>query len=139
MCCLKRPFDDQSQSRIRLESEALMALLETETDRIRFICSETLLFEYSVNPIPERAAHVAQWLKAQTLWRPDDRNAFDERVLSLIADGLKSFDAAHLASAEFAGAACFVTTDDRLLNTLRRNPAKVRAIGLIECASEITT
>jgi hypothetical protein len=27
MCCLKRPFDDQSQLRIHLESEAILALM----------------------------------------------------------------------------------------------------------------
>jgi hypothetical protein len=27
MCCLKRPFDDQTQARIRLETEAIDAVL----------------------------------------------------------------------------------------------------------------
>jgi hypothetical protein len=31
MCCLKRPFDDQSQPRIRLETEAVLALLAAES------------------------------------------------------------------------------------------------------------
>lgn len=28
MCCLKRPFDDQTDDRIRLETEAVILLLE---------------------------------------------------------------------------------------------------------------
>jgi len=27
VCCLNRPFDDQSQDRIRIESEAILAIL----------------------------------------------------------------------------------------------------------------
>lgn len=39
MCCIKRPFDDQSQPRIRLESEAVLGLLAAESDSLRFVRS----------------------------------------------------------------------------------------------------
>ncbi len=28
VCCLNRPFDDQSQNRVRLEAEAVLSILE---------------------------------------------------------------------------------------------------------------
>ncbi len=35
--CVKRPFDDQSQSRIRLETEAIVLILQdTEKNRIQW-------------------------------------------------------------------------------------------------------
>lgn len=67
MCCLKRPFDDQSQPRIRLESEAVLTLLAMESDRLGFVRSVALILENDVNPVPERAARVGRWLSDKPL------------------------------------------------------------------------
>jgi hypothetical protein len=56
MCCLKRPFDDQSQPRIRLESEAVLALLAAESATVDFIRSASLRLENRQNPLIQRAA-----------------------------------------------------------------------------------
>ena len=48
MCCLKRPFDDQSQPRIRLETEAVLSLLAAESATIEFIRSAALAEEVLV-------------------------------------------------------------------------------------------
>jgi hypothetical protein len=42
MCCMKRPFDDQSHPRFRLESEAVLGLLAAESDSLRFVRSAAL-------------------------------------------------------------------------------------------------
>lgn len=64
MCCLKRPFDDQSQPRIRLETEAVLGLLGMEPDRVQFVRSAALVLENDLNPVRERASQVGEWLKA---------------------------------------------------------------------------
>ena len=64
MCCLKRPFDDQSQVRIHLESEAVLGLLAIESDQVQFVRSSALIIENSLNPIRERASRVDRWLRA---------------------------------------------------------------------------
>src|SRR4051794_40182213 len=115
MCCLKRPFDDQSQPRIRLETEAVLALLALEPDRVQFVRSTALRLENDLNPIRERADRVAQWLASRPLWNPPDRLPLQHRTEELIRLGLKNFDALHVASAEIAGAEVFATVDDRLL------------------------
>jgi hypothetical protein len=71
MCCLKRPFDDQSQPRIRLETEAVLGLLAIESDEVSFLRSPALMLENSFNPIRERASRVEQWLTLRQLWRPE--------------------------------------------------------------------
>jgi hypothetical protein len=58
ICCLKRPFDDQSQSRIHLESEAVLGLLAAESDNLRFVRSAALHLENLQNPVAERASRV---------------------------------------------------------------------------------
>ena len=45
MCCLKRSFDDQSQPRVRLETEAVLSLLAPESATLEFIRSAALLLE----------------------------------------------------------------------------------------------
>jgi predicted nucleic acid-binding protein len=129
MCCLKRPFDDQSQPRIRLETEAVLNVLAHEPDVAQFVRSAALFLENQFNPIRERAARVESWLRAQALWSPNDLPALAGRVDKLRRDGLKSFDALHVASAEQAGAALFVTVDDRLLAAANRrgDPRGTRA------------
>ena len=58
-CCLNRPFDDQTQTRIRLESEAILLILSSvEAGRLRLIASEALHFEIAQTPDPERGKRV---------------------------------------------------------------------------------
>src|SRR5437763_6394095 len=101
MCCLKRPFDDQSQSRIRLESEAVLSLLALESSDVRFVRSPALLLENSRNPVKERASRVGQWLLSEsTLASELDSKALEARMAELMRLGLKNFDALHVATAE---------------------------------------
>jgi hypothetical protein len=65
--CLNRPFDDQSQLRIRLESEAVLAILqETQRGFWTQISSEMALIEIGANPNLERQGQVALLLPAKT-------------------------------------------------------------------------
>jgi hypothetical protein len=140
ICCLKRPFDDQSQPRIRIETEAVLSLLAMESDQVRFVRSAALLLENDLNPIRERASRVEQWLKAAVLWRPSDVSSLQNRVAELIALGLKNFDALHVASAEQAGAQLCVTVDDRLLSAAARHADHLgtRVCSVIECVQEVS-
>jgi hypothetical protein len=61
------------------------------------------------------------------------------RTAELMSLGFKSFDAFHLACAEFGGAEAFCASDDRLLAAASRhvNDLKVRVVNPIELAQEI--
>jgi predicted nucleic acid-binding protein len=140
MCCLKRPFDDQSQPRIRLESEAVLALLGAAPDVVEFLHSAALELENDQNPLAHRAAKVQLWLATlPPLDVPDAPLA--GRTGELTALGLKSFDALHVASAELLGADAFCTCDDRLLATARHHASAlaVRVVSPIELVQEIHT
>jgi len=81
MCCIKRPFDDQSQPRIRLESEAVLGLLAAESDSLRFVRSAALWLENEQNPLPTRAARVRRWLENP---RPIPEAAAVVRILGVV-------------------------------------------------------
>jgi hypothetical protein len=124
MCCLKRPFDDQSQPRIRLETEAVLGLLAIESDAVQFVRSPALMLENATNPIRERAARVDQWLTQKNLWQPNAQPLV-VRTAALIALGFKNFGALHVACAEQAKADVLATVDDRLLAAAKRNAAAI--------------
>jgi hypothetical protein len=138
MCCLKRPFDDQTRPRIRLESEAALVLLALEPEKLTFIRSAALMLENAANPVKERAARVDEWL-GTAIAIPLDADLVKRRTEELIGLGIKNFDALHVACAELSSADCFVTCDDRLLVLLDRNKGKinVRAAGLSKFAQEV--
>lgn len=114
-CCLNRPFDDQRQIRIRLESEAVLALLtEVSADVHRIASSATLLYEISRIADQTRRDGVRHFLGYATSYQPLTA-AVQSRGAVLCSLGFKSFDALHLASAEELKVDAFLSTDDRLL------------------------
>jgi len=59
VCCLNRPFDDQQQDRIRLESEAVLLILaHLEAGKWEWLGSEVVDWEIEQTPDPERKARV---------------------------------------------------------------------------------
>jgi predicted nucleic acid-binding protein len=113
ICCLNRPFDDQRQARVRLESEAVLTIMADISD-VEFIHSDAHDLENSRNPHHHRAARVQLWLEEQPLVQISDE-LLQARTAELIQMGFKNFDAMHIASAQLANADVFVTCDDRLL------------------------
>ncbi|RME91206.1 MAG: PIN domain-containing protein [Anaerolineae bacterium] len=119
-CCLNRPFDDQSQPRIHLETIAISLILEKiSRGEWEWVGSETLFSEIRKNPDMERRERV--WLLAQQAHEVINLN--DEilhRAEEFQAAGFDAYDALHLASAEAGKVDVFLTTDDQILKTARR-------------------
>jgi predicted nucleic acid-binding protein len=114
-CALNRPFDDQSQPRIRLEAEAVEHLLcAAEEGRLEWISSDVVLFEVNRAPDEERRGALLSLVRRAglTIALSDE---IGERARTLRGQGLRDLDALHLASAETVGAGVLVTTDDRFV------------------------
>jgi predicted nucleic acid-binding protein len=115
VCCLNRPFDDNAQDRIRLESEAVLAILRRYQGRSRSLLgSEVIDFEISQIPDDERRQKV---MLLSAVLRPCiivDVNA-EKRAIELEKLGFRPIDALHIACAEKGKADVLLTTDDDLL------------------------
>jgi hypothetical protein len=115
VCCLNRPFDDQTQARIHLEAEAvLMILVQCGAGDWEWLGSEALDGEIEQTPDPERRRRVqlvASHAHHSIFIGPLEM----ERAQQLEAQGFAAFDALHLACAESGEATVFLTTDDKLL------------------------
>ena len=131
LCCLNRPFDDQTQERIHFESEAVLALLEqVQEGRCILVGSQVLDLENGKNPDSKRKNEIEDCLKLAKVYVEVGQQEVD-RANELQSFGLKSYDALHLACAESAKADIFFTTDDDIvkktthienINTLVMNP-----------------
>ena len=109
-CCMNRLFDDQSDYRIRFESEAVKLILSL-CDQRRWHTVAQL--EIDRTPDKERRK------KLQLLYEQSDDVISIDKSISIRAkefeiQGIQAFDALHLACAE-DGADVFLTVDDNLL------------------------
>ncbi len=114
-CCINRPFDDQRQLRIRLESEAVTIVLEKfQSGDWEWLGSETLFYELSQNPDMEnRQRTLALARMAQRIVGLNE--TILQRAEKLQQAGFDVYDALHLACAEAGGADVFLTTDDKII------------------------
>lgn len=115
VCCLNRPFDDNAQDRIRLESEAVLAVLKRYQGKSpSLLGSEVIDFEISQIPDGERRQKV---MLLSAVLQPCiivDVNA-EKRAIELEKLGFRPIDALHIACAEKGKADVLLTTDDDLL------------------------
>jgi predicted nucleic acid-binding protein len=129
VCCLNRPFDDQTQDRIRLETEAVILVLEhVEEGDWELVGSDVMRFEIGQIKDSTRRRRV------ETLFYTVKRNIrLDESIVSRARElerlGISGFDSLHLACAEKAGADILLTTDDRLIRLAARS-AKVIGVSV---------
>ncbi|MEZ4662073.1 MAG: PIN domain-containing protein [Caldilineaceae bacterium] len=114
-----RPFDDQSQPRIWLESLAFSLILESiEHGDLDLIASAVIQYETSRNPYEIRRRWIHSVIALAVENRPVNE-AIRRRANALEISGIKPLDALHVAAAEAAQADYFVTCDDRLIKRYR--------------------
>lgn len=125
VCCLNRPFDDQAQDRIRLESEAVLSILSRcQLGEWELVKSDALDLEMAKSPHSEKQEKVrALYSLGKRRLRITDQ--VKERALKWQAAGLKVFDSLHLALAEEYRQDVLLTTDDAFLATAVRVGADV--------------
>lgn len=123
--CFNRPFDDQDQLRVALETAAVFSILTRLSEELDHLAwSEALDFENAQHPLPDRRTEIGSWSRrARVRIRIDKQVA--ARAEELHAGGLAPLDAAHLACAEAGGCACLVTCDDRFIRRSRRTNTQV--------------
>ncbi|MCY7332280.1 MAG: PIN domain-containing protein [Pseudanabaena sp. CAN_BIN31] len=114
-CCFCRLLDDTSQYRVRLETEAVVTILECcDRNDMTLISSDALEFELQRLPNPEGRSQIFAFLGAAKEFVETNEN-IENRAEGLCKLGFTLYDALHIASAEASSARVFLTTDDRLI------------------------
>ncbi len=132
VCCLNRPFDDQTQDRIRIESDAILAILsKCVTGEWKLLSSEVMDIEIenTQDKWKKNKVYNLYKLAVEKIMLND---TIVKRAFEIQKSGAKPFDSLHIASAEYLKADIFLTTDKKLLlalgklelNTIIANPVK---------------
>ncbi len=115
ICCLNRSFDDQTQLRIRLETEAILEIISRCRDgEWELVSSTALESEIAQTPDVTRREQVLEALaiaQHQILVTEE----ISRRAIETTNFNIKNFDALHIACAE-GNADILLTTDNRLLS-----------------------
>jgi len=121
VCCLCRPFDDLQNRKIRLEAEAILAILDRCSRDWELIGSVVIDDEIARIADIEKRMKVEQKIALISEYIELNEAIFSQ-VLSYQKAGFKLFDALHLASAQ-SGKAIFLTTDNRIIILAGKIPA----------------
>ena len=118
-CCFNRPFDDQSQIRIRLETEAKLKIQEEiRSGTFQLIWSYILDYENNRNPFQERKLRIKKW-KKYAIEDVEENSVVIETALRLNEKGFHKIDSLHIACAIISNCKYFLTTDDQILKHTR--------------------
>lgn len=131
---LNRPFDDQSQPRIAMETLAFIQILnKIQLHQWLWILSSVNEFENSVNPYADRREwidHYCQYASKRIGISASNQARANELTKCRIAP----IDALHLAVSEKAKVDFFVTCDDKLIKryiSLNQEMVVINPVNLI--------
>lgn len=117
-CCFNRPYDDQSQIRISLETQAKLYVQDLiKEGKLDLVTSYVLWYENSQNPYETKKTAIGEFIQRNTTEYIDIDMAGTIRGMAeeIIKMGIKVNDACHVACAILASCDYFLTTDKRLL------------------------
>jgi len=138
LCVYNRPFDNQEQPRIAVETMEFMFFLEKAINKeITIINSFVLEYENSESPLIDRRDKIGDLLKITSEYvRYSER--LENRAEEIEKGGFMAMDALHIACAEASKSDFFITCDDLLLRKGKANKdkLKVRIVNLMEFFSE---
>ncbi|MGH9948936.1 MAG: PIN domain-containing protein, partial [Pyrinomonadaceae bacterium] len=114
-CVFNRPFDDQQQSRIKLETKAVLEIRRrVEIADIELVWSYIIDVENSRNPLAARRESIDSW-RNLALIEVEPSIKIVSLSLELRNLGLDDLDSLHIACAIEAKSGYFITTDDGIL------------------------
>jgi predicted nucleic acid-binding protein len=120
-----RPFDDQSQPKIYLETQAIILVFQMiDTKLVELVSSPVLSYENSRNPFANNQKAMAYYLEKATIFQRITPDIY-HRAVVLQQQGIKEIDALHVACCEFSKSDYFLTCDKRLINRCQELTIKV--------------
>lgn len=117
-CCYNRPYDDQVDLRISLETQAKLRVQEMIKEKEHeLVTSYMLRFEISKNPYPMRKGQIIDFIRKNTFVYVSDRTkeSLEKKADEIMATGIHYKDAVHIACAIAAKCDYLLTTDARML------------------------
>lgn len=118
MCCYNRPYDDQSQLKISMETQSKLYIQTLIKDgKLNLVTSYMLRYECSNNPFEMRRNAIFDFIDKNTsaYIGIERQTIIEAKAAEIMNTGVKYKDACHVASAIYAECEYFISTDKRLL------------------------
>ncbi|NES66874.1 MAG: type II toxin-antitoxin system VapC family toxin [Okeania sp. SIO2D1] len=132
-----RPFDDQTQKKIALETEAVLLILEMINNRkIELVNSEPIEYENLFNSDITRQEKITKFLTLATIYQKMEQSE-EKRAKQLQNQGIKLLDSYHVACAEASQSDYFITCDRRLINRCQ-TLSTIKTVNPIDFITEVS-
>jgi predicted nucleic acid-binding protein len=114
-CTYNRPFDDQSQLRISLETQAKLYIQSLiKGNKIDLIYSYVCFYENYINPFENKKLSISDFSK-HAKYSVEESHDILTKANEMIQKKIRPLDALHLSCAINAKADYFITVDDGIL------------------------
>ncbi len=124
ICAFNRPFDDQNQLKIKLETEAKLFIQQgIVTGIYELVWSYILEYENNQNRFDDRRNSIIEW-KTIARIHCGETDEIIKYAESLRAKNIRTKDALHIACSVCAKSDYLITTDKQLYN-LKLNDIKI--------------
>ena len=134
-CCYNRPYDDQTQLRISLETQAKLFIQEQIVlGKIDLVSSYVLNAENDVNSLSSKKANIRRFMSenSKVYVGIQYKREVEEKAREVMKTGVKFMDACHVVCALFAGCDYLITTDDRLLKYKSENVTIINPVNFLK-------
>ena len=134
MCCYNRPYDDQSQLKISMETQSKLYIQTLIKDgKLELTTSYMLRYECSNNPFEMRRNAIFDFIDRNTCVYVgiERQTVIETKAAEIMKTGVKYKDACHVASAIYAECEYFISTDTRLLKYKSREIKMVTPIEFV--------
>ena len=133
-CSYNRPFDDQSQKKIHLETEAKLFIQAGIREGMYSLCwSFVLDYENGSNPYEEKKHTIGVWKHIADDYCPSSESVLN-RGKEIMKNGIKNMDSLHIACAIERHCQYFITTDTKLTH---KNVKDIQIINPIDFIREM--
>ena len=117
-CCYNRPYDDQNNLSISLETQAKLLIQSLIKNKSLELASSFILdYENSCNPYIDRKNTISRFLNDNTTdyIGSDKSEEVINKAETVMATGVKMKDSCHIVCAEMMNCDYLLTTDKRML------------------------
>ena len=117
-CCYNRPYDDQAQIRIHLETDDNLHIKDIiKNGEVDLVTSYMLEYENGKNRFSHKRQAISDFMSTnESYYVGMERDEEAKKIAEgIMVTGVKGIDALHVACDILAGSDYFITTDDRLL------------------------
>jgi predicted nucleic acid-binding protein len=120
-CCYNRPFDDQTQERIRIETISIEYIFNRiDLGLFELISSDVLEFELKLNP-----DELKRELSLELLNKSINKILLNDEIINHAKEierfGFNTFDALHISTAIYYNVDKLLTTDDKMIAIAQKN------------------